>query len=78
MNLGDPVPFDDVKREHTRLLLTKYPIKTVAQILGRDESSLYRYRRKQQIERVVPPPPPIDPANPPPPEPPDSSPPPAA
>lgn len=57
MKLGDPVPYHAVKREHTRLLLAQYSIKEVAEILDIDESSLYRYRRKEQIERVIAPPP---------------------
>jgi transposase-like protein len=63
MNLGDPISFKVPKREHTRMLLSKYSIKEVAQILGIDLSNLYRYRREEQIERVVPPPQP--PAQPP-------------
>jgi transposase-like protein len=57
MNLGDPVSYEAVKREHTRALLSKYSIEEAARILGKNPSTLYRYRRKAQIERVVPPPP---------------------
>ena len=53
MNLGDPFPWEVMKREHLRLLLLNYTLEEVAKILIKDMATLYRWRRNLGLEHVV-------------------------